>query len=275
MSAYHETTPETISQASTTINAQNMAFLRLRNVHKSFGENQVLKGIDLDIEKGQVVCLIGPSGSGKSTLLRTIATLDNIDRGIIVLDGSPSGIEVVNGKLYTAREAVARRERDKIGFVFQQFNLFPHLTVMQNIILAPSMLSKGQDHLAQARALLQQVGLTHKADAYPGELSGGQQQRVAIARALARKPALILFDEPTSALDPELVGEVLAVIASLASSGITMMIATHEMGFARRIADRVAFLDKGTIVEYGPPQQVLDNSAHPRTREFLQQIVTD
>ncbi|MEG3133818.1 amino acid ABC transporter ATP-binding protein [Rouxiella sp. T17] len=244
-------------------------------MQKSFGENQVLKGIDLDIEKGQVVCLIGPSGSGKSTLLRTIATLDTLDHGVILFDGAPLGIEVKNGKLYTAREAVARRERDKIGFVFQQFNLFPHLTVLQNITLAPSLLSKQQDHLAQARALLQQVGLAHKADAYPGELSGGQQQRVAIARALARKPQLILFDEPTSALDPELVGEVLAVIASLASSGITMMIATHEMGFARRIADRVAFLDKGTIIEYGPPEQVLEHSVHPRTREFLQQIVTD
>lgn len=254
---------------------QTSTFLRLRNIHKSFGENAVLKGIDLDIDKGEVVCLIGPSGSGKSTLLRTIATLDNIDRGVILFDGSPLGIEVDNGRLYTASEAVARRERDKIGFVFQQFNLFPHLTVLENITLAPSLLSKGQDHIKHAKKLLEQVGLAHKAAAYPGELSGGQQQRVAIARALARKPQLILFDEPTSALDPELVGEVLSVIAGLASSGITMVIATHEMGFARRVADHVAFLDKGKIVEYGTPQQVLDHSSKARTREFLQQIISD
>lgn len=250
------------------------AFLSLRNVHKQFGDNPVLSGIDLDIAHGEVVCLIGPSGSGKSTLLRTIATLDRADRGVIVFDGIPLGITVEKGKVYAASEAEIRKSRENIGFVFQQFNLFPHLTVLENITLAPSLLSQSKNYREEAMALLDQVGLAHKAQAYPGALSGGQQQRVAIARTLARKPSLILFDEPTSALDPERVGEVLAVISQLASSGITMMIATHEMGFARRVADHVAFLDEGRIIEYGPPQQVLDNALQARTRTFLQQIET-
>ena len=246
--------------------------LRARRLKKSYGDNVVLQHIDLDIAEGEVLCLIGPSGSGKSTLLRLLATLETPDSGVVFFHDTPLGIVEKGGHLYHASEKITRMQRDRIGFVFQQFNLFPHLTVLQNIMLAPQLQGQRQQAEQKARALLTRVGLAHKADAWPSSLSGGQQQRVAIARALARDPALILFDEPTSALDPELVNEVLAVMTDLAASGITMVVATHEMQFARRVASRVAFLDKGHIVEYGQPQQVLDAPQQPRTREFLQQL---
>lgn len=246
--------------------------MRARHLQKRYDDNVVLEHVDLDIAEGEVLCLIGPSGSGKSTLLRLLATLERPDSGVIFFHEHALGVVNRKGKLFHATERVTRLQRNRIGFVFQQFNLFPHLTVLQNITLAPGL--QGQRAVAEekAMALLARVGLEHKADAWPLSLSGGQQQRVAIARALARDPQLILFDEPTSALDPELVNEVLAVMTDLAASGITMVVATHEMQFARRVASHVAFLDKGHIVEYGPPQQVIDNPIHPRTRSFLQQI---
>ncbi len=246
--------------------------LRARHLKKQYGDNVVLQGIDLDVAEGEVLCLIGPSGSGKSTLLRILATLEKADRGVVFFNQQPLGLVSKNNKLYAVSEGVLRQQRAKIGFVFQQFNLFPHLTVLENITLAPRLLGQGKEAEARARELLARVGLAHKADAWPESLSGGQQQRVAIARALARGPALILFDEPTSALDPELVGEVLNVITQLAATGITMVIATHEMGFARHVASHVAFLDKGKVVEYGTSEQVLENPLQQRTREFLRQI---
>ena len=246
--------------------------LRARRLQKRYDDNIVLQHIDLDIVEGEVLCLIGPSGSGKSTLLRLLATLESPDSGVVFFHDTPLGIVERGGNLYTAPEKIIRQQRDRIGFVFQQFNLFPHLTVLQNVMLAPRLQGQRGKAEGKARALLERVGLAHKADAWPASLSGGQQQRVAIARALARDPALILFDEPTSALDPELVNEVLAVMTDLAATGITMVVATHEMQFARRVASNVAFLDKGHIVEYGSPQQVLDAPQQPRTRAFLQQI---
>ncbi len=252
--------------------AETTAVLRALRLHKRYGDNVVLQHIDVDITAGEVLCLIGPSGSGKSTLLRLLATLEQPDGGVVFFNNTPLGIMEKNGQLYTAAEKTTRLQRDRIGFVFQQFNLFPHLTVLENITLAPRLQGQRQQAEEKARALLKRVGLADKADAWPSSLSGGQQQRVAIARALARDPTLILFDEPTSALDPELVNEVLAVMTDLAATGITMVVATHEMQFARRVASHVAFLDKGRIVEYGPPQQVLDAPQQPRTRAFLQQI---
>ncbi|WP_017348613.1 amino acid ABC transporter ATP-binding protein [Pantoea sp. A4] len=246
--------------------------LRARRLQKRYGANLVLQHIDLDIAEGEVLCLIGPSGSGKSTLLRLLATLESPDSGVIFFQNTPLGLVEKNGRVYAAPEKIIRQQRDRIGFVFQQFNLFPHLTVLQNVMLAPQLQGQRREAEEKARALLARVGLAHKADEWPGSLSGGQQQRVAIARALARDPALILFDEPTSALDPELVNEVLAVMTDLASTGITMVVATHEMQFARRVASHVAFLDQGHIVEYGLPQQVLDAPQQARTRAFLQQI---
>ena len=244
-----------------------------RRLHKRYGENVVLEHIDLDVAQGEVLCLIGPSGSGKSTLLRLMATLEQADGGLVFFGHQPLGVQQKGDRLFRAGENITRQQRDRIGFVFQQFNLFPHLTVVDNISLAPRLQGRHpREAKEQALALLARVGLEHKADAWPGSLSGGQQQRVAIARALAREPELILFDEPTSALDPELVNEVLAVMTDLAASGITMVIATHEMQFARQVASHVAFLDKGHIVEYGPPEQVLDRPTQPRTRAFLQQI---
>jgi len=248
--------------------------LRARRLQKRYGDNVVLQHVDLDISEGEVLCLIGPSGSGKSTLLRLLATLESPDGGVVFFHDTPLGIVEKGRHLYTASEKITRLQRDRIGFVFQQFNLFPHLTVLQNIMLAPRLQGQRIQAEQKARTLLERVGLAHKADAWPSSLSGGQQQRVAIARALARDPALILFDEPTSALDPELVSEVLAVMTDLAATGITMVVATHEMQFARRVASHVAFLDKGHIVEYGTPQQVLDAPQQPRTRAFLQQIAS-
>jgi polar amino acid transport system ATP-binding protein len=239
--------------------------VELHGVRKSFGEEEVLHGIDLDVEEHQVVCLIGASGSGKSTLLRCINLLEPIDEGRIV----------VGGEEVTAPGVDADSVRRGIGIVFQAYNLFPHMTVLRNVTLAPREVlgrSKAQAEL-EARELLGRFGLVERAGDYPDRLSGGQQQRVAIVRALAMRPKLMLLDEVTSALDPELVGEVLNVIRELAAGGMTMLIATHEMGFAREIANRVCFLDGGVILEQGPPEQIFSAPQEPRTRQFLQRIV--
>ncbi|MFN8660452.1 MAG: amino acid ABC transporter ATP-binding protein [Thermomicrobiales bacterium] len=248
--------------------------IRLEAIHKSFGHTLVLRGITLSIDRGEVVCIIGPSGSGKSTLLRCINYLEQPEGGRIIIDGQNAYRELVNGKIrnYSARQIAETRE--KIGMVFQQFNLFPHLTVLQNIMEAPVQvkhLSKAEAE-QKARSLLAQVGLAEKADHYPEELSGGQQQRVAIARALAMDPEAMLFDEATSALDPELVGEVLEIMRELALQGMTMAVVTHEMGFARQVADRVLFMDHGVIVEEGTPQEIFGAPREERTREFLRLV---
>ena len=239
--------------------------LLLEEVYKSFGENEVLKGIDLTVEPHEVVCLIGASGSGKSTLLRCINLVEPIDSGRVVVDGEE----------ITAQGVDANRIRRRIGIVYQSFNLFPHMTVLRNITLAPRE-ALGTDRAEaekNARALLERFGLLDKQDEYPDRLSGGQQQRVAIVRALAMRPHLMLLDEVTSALDPELVAEVLAVIRELAREGMTMLIATHEMGFARDIADRVCFLEAGRILEQGKPDRIFTAPEHPRTRQFLARII--
>ncbi|MFH9961224.1 amino acid ABC transporter ATP-binding protein [Streptomyces mirabilis] len=247
----------------------------IRSVHKSFGPLDVLKGIDLAVRTGEVTVILGPSGSGKSTLLRTINHLEKVDRGRISVDGSLVGYRRSGDKLYELREREILRQRTRIGFVFQNFNLFPHLTVLDNIVEAPVSALKRprKDAVEAARALLDRVGLADKADSYPKQLSGGQQQRVAIARALALEPKLLLFDEPTSALDPELVGEVLDVIKDLAHQGTTMIVVTHEIGLAREVADTVVFMDDGRIVEQGAPGDVLDRPRHERTRSFLSKVL--
>jgi polar amino acid transport system ATP-binding protein len=247
----------------------------IRSVHKSFGPLEVLKGIDLEVRTGEVTVILGPSGSGKSTLLRTINHLEKVDRGRISVDGSLVGYRRSGDKLYELREREVLKQRTRIGFVFQNFNLFPHLTVLDNIVEAPVSALKRprKDAVEAARALLDRVGLADKADSYPKRLSGGQQQRVAIARALALEPKLLLFDEPTSALDPELVGEVLDVIKDLAHQGTTMIVVTHEIGFAREVADTVVFMDDGRIVERGAPGDVLDQPRHERTRSFLSKVL--
>lgn len=247
----------------------------IRSVHKSFGPLDVLKGIDLQVRTGEVTVVLGPSGSGKSTLLRTINHLEKVDRGAISVDGALIGYRRSGDKLHELPEREVLKQRTRIGFVFQNFNLFPHLTVLENVIEAPVAALKRprEQAVATARRLLQRVGLADKADAYPRQLSGGQQQRVAIARALALEPKLLLFDEPTSALDPELVGEVLDVIKDLAHQGTTMIVVTHEIGFAREVADTVVFMDDGRIVEQGPPAEVLDRPRHERTRAFLSKVL--
>ncbi|MBT2530304.1 amino acid ABC transporter ATP-binding protein [Streptomyces sp. ISL-99] len=239
--------------------------IEIRALHKSFGDNHVLRGIDLDVARGDVVCVIGPSGSGKSTLLRCVNLLEEPSSGQVFVGGTEvTDIEV-------DIDAVRRR----IGMVFQQFNLFPHVTVTENLVLPQRrVLGRGKTEAAKvARENLERVGLADKADAYPAQLSGGQQQRVAIARALSMGPEVMLFDEPTSALDPELVGDVLAVMRVLASEGMTMMVVTHEMSFAREVADRVVFMDDGVIVEEGPAAQVVGDPRHRRTRDFLNRIL--
>ncbi len=249
--------------------------VEIRNVHKSFHGAEVLRGVDLTVQPGEVVALLGPSGSGKSTLLRTINHLETVDAGSVTVDGEFIGYELRHGKLHELREREILQRRTQVGIVFQNFHLFPHLTAIENVIEAPialKRLSKG-DALELARGLLDRVGLAHKADAYPRQLSGGQQQRVAIARALALQPKVLLFDEPTSALDPELVGEVLDVIRDLAKLGTTLVIVTHEIGFAREVADRVVFLDDGRVIEQGSPDEVLSRPRHPRTREFLAKVL--
>ena len=245
------------------------------NVHKSFGQFEVLKGIDLEVQRGEVACLLGPSGSGKSTFLRCVNHLDKITAGRLYVDGELIGYREKNGILYEISEKQAAQQRSDIGMVFQSFNLFPHRTVIENIIEAPMQAKKVPEDKARKRAmeLLEEVGLAAKADNFPVQLSGGQQQRVAIARAVAMDPKLMLFDEPTSALDPELVGEVLRVMKDLAAQGMTMLVVTHEMGFAREVADKIFFMDGGVVLESGTPAEVLDNPQQPRTKEFLSSLL--
>ncbi|TWV48096.1 amino acid ABC transporter ATP-binding protein [Streptomyces misionensis] len=247
----------------------------IRSVHKSFGSLDVLKGIDLQVRTGEVTVVLGPSGSGKSTLLRTINHLEKADRGEITVDGAPVGYRRSGDRLHELPEREVLRRRTKIGFVFQNFRLFPHLTVLDNVVEAPvSALKRPRAQAVEhAHRLLARVGLADKAGAYPAQLSGGQQQRVAIARALALEPRLLLFDEPTSALDPELVGEVLDVIRDLAAQGITMIVVTHEIAFAREVADTVVFMADGRIVEQGPPDAVLTAPREERTRAFLAKVL--
>lgn len=246
-----------------------------QNVHKSFGQLEVLKGINLEVQAGEVACLLGPSGSGKSTFLRCVNHLDKATAGRLYVDGELIGYREKNGTLYEISEKDAAEQRSDIGMVFQSFNLFPHRTVIENIIEAPVQVKKIPEETARARAmeLLEDVGLASKANNYPVQLSGGQQQRVAIARAVAMDPKLMLFDEPTSALDPELVGEVLRVMKDLAAEGMTMLVVTHEMGFAREVADKVFFMDGGVVIESGSPAEVLDNPQQPRTKDFLANLL--
>ena len=251
------------------------AMVKAEQVCKNFGSLRVLKGINLEVEAGEVLCLVGPSGSGKSTFLRCINHLEKVDAGRLYVDGDLVGYREKADKLYEISAKQAARQRRDIGMVFQHFNLFLHRTALENVIEAP-MLVKGESRAKateRGRALLEKVGLASKVDAYPAQLSGGQQQRVAIARALAMEPKLMLFDEPTSALDPELVGEVLGVMRDLADAGMTMVVVTHEMGFAREVADTVAFMDDGVVVEAGKPADVLKSPSHQRTKDFLSKIL--
>ncbi|MFE6887337.1 amino acid ABC transporter ATP-binding protein [Streptomyces sp. NPDC057694] len=247
----------------------------VRGVHKSFGPLQVLRGVDLQVRTGEVAALLGPSGSGKSTLLRVVNHLERADRGWVTIDGELIGYRRSGTRLHELAEKEILRQRAKVGFVFQNFNLFPHLTVLENLMEAPLAAGRARraELLRQAHALLARVGLADKAHTYPRRLSGGQQQRVAIARALVLKPKVLLFDEPTSALDPELVDEVLDVIEDLARAGTTMIVVTHEIEFARRVADTVVFMHDGVIVEQGPPSAVLDDPRHPRARAFLSKVL--
>jgi polar amino acid transport system ATP-binding protein len=244
-------------------------------VHKRFGRLEVLKGIDLEVGRGEVMCLLGPSGSGKSTFLRCINHLEKINSGRLSVDGELVGYREAGGRLHELRENEIARKRSEIGMVFQQFNLFPHMTALENVTLAP--IRVGGVSRAQARdrglELLERVGLSDKIDVYPVALSGGQQQRVAIARALAMEPKLMLFDEPTSALDPELVGDVLDAMRQLAHDGMTMIVVTHEIGFAREVGDTAVFMDDGMVVESGPPKEVLSNPKHERTQAFLWKVL--
>lgn len=250
------------------------ALVRAENVHKSFGLNEVLKGINLEVNRGEVVCLLGASGSGKSTFLRCINHLETLSNGRIWVGDKVVGYRQDGNRLFELSDKEAARQRRSIGMVFQRFNLFPHMTVLENIIEGPVLVKKEKPAEAKrlASEMLARVGLEGREDSYPRQLSGGQQQRVAIARALAMQPELILFDEPTSALDPELVGEVLDVMKDLARSGLTMIVVTHEIGFAKEVADRVAFMDDGEIVEIGPPEEVLVNPRHERTKAFLSRV---
>jgi polar amino acid transport system ATP-binding protein len=244
-------------------------------VHKRFGRLEVLKGIDLEVQKGEVMCMLGPSGSGKSTFLRCINHLEKINSGRLSVDGELVGYREAGGKLHELHERDVAKKRSEIGMVFQSFNLFPHMTAMENVTLAPVKVGgiKREEARTRARELLTQVGLVDKLDVYPVALSGGQQQRVAIARALAMEPKLMLFDEPTSALDPELVGDVLDAMRQLAHRGMTMIVVTHEIGFAREVGDTAVFMDEGVVVESGKPRDVLDNPQHERTKAFLWKVL--
>ncbi|CAI3793679.1 amino acid ABC transporter ATP-binding protein [Pseudarthrobacter sp. MM222] len=253
----------------------DMPMVLADRVSKNFGANRVLRGISLEVNAGEVLCIVGPSGSGKSTFLRCINHLERVDAGRLSVDGQLVGYRQKGDKLYELKLKEAALQRQEIGMVFQRFNLFPHLTAVENIILAPMRVKRLSKAAATARAreLLERVGLGDKGDHYPAHLSGGQQQRVAIARALAMDPKLMLFDEPTSALDPELVGEVLDVMKELARTGMTMIVVTHEMGFAREVADTLVFMDEGVVVEAGPPRQVLSDPQHDRTKAFLSKVL--
>ena len=249
--------------------------IKLKNVHKSFGDLEVLKGINLTVEEGEVVCIIGPSGSGKSTMLRCMNQLETITSGKVFIGFNLISHMEEGEDLLKLSEKEASKLRTNLGMVFQRFNLFPHLTVLQNLTIAPKLVKGAQekDLVEKAENLLRSVGLYEKKDEYPNKLSGGQQQRVAIARALAMDPAIMLFDEPTSALDPELVGEVLEVMKKLAEGGMTMVVVTHEMGFAREVASRVIFMDEGQIVEEGTPEEIFDHPKMDRTKAFLNKVL--
>jgi len=255
--------------------ANGKTLVKIRNVHKSFGDLEVLKGIDLEVSVGETVVILGPSGSGKSTLLRCINHLEDIERGSIQVGGEQIGYKLKNNRLQKLSSRAIAAQRRKIGIVFQHFNLFPHLTVLENIIEVPVGVHRIQraEAIQTARDLLDKVGLSEKEDSYPSQISGGQQQRVAIARALAIKPQLMLFDEITSALDPELVGEVLTVMKDLAAQGLTMIVVTHEVQFAREAADWVVFMDDGVIVEQGKAENVLVNPSEERTQQFLKRVI--
>ena len=253
----------------------NEPALRVEGVRKSYGHVEVLKGIDMQVKPGEVACLVGPSGSGKSTFLRCINHLEKINSGRLYVHGELVGYQEKKGRLYELSDREVCRKRAEIGMVFQNFNLFQHMNALENIIEAPMRVLKISKEVAviHARELLSLVGLSGREESLPKQLSGGQQQRIAIARALAMKPKLMLFDEPTSALDPELVGEVLAAMQDLANSGMTMIVVTHEMGFARKVADTIAFMDAGLIVESGSPDQVLDHPKHERTKSFFSKVL--
>lgn len=251
------------------------AMVFARGVRKSYGQLEVLKGIDIVVPAGSVACIVGPSGSGKSTFLRCINHLEKLNGGILLVDGDFVGYQLRDSKLYELKDDELCRQRAEIGMLFQSFNLFSHMTVMENVIEAPTQV-RGipiRDATRDALQLLERVGLADKVDRYPRELSGGQQQRVAIARAMAMKPKVLLFDEPTSALDPELVGEVLQVMRDLARSGITMVVVTHEIGFAREVGDQLLFMDEGLVVERGDPREMIANPKSPRTAEFLSRVL--
>ena len=249
--------------------------LRVEGLRKSYGQVEVLKGIDMQVKPGEVACLVGPSGSGKSTFLRCINHLEKINSGRLYVHGELVGYQEKKGRLYELSDREVCRKRAEIGMVFQNFNLFQHMNALENIIEAPMRVLKisKEEAVIHARELLALVGLSGREESLPKQLSGGQQQRIAIARALAMKPKLMLFDEPTSALDPELVGEVLAAMQDLANSGMTMIVVTHEMGFARKVADTIAFMDAGLIVESGSPDQVLDHPVHERTKSFFSKVL--
>ncbi len=249
--------------------------VEIQGVHKFFGEHHVLKGIDMTVNPGEVSVIIGPSGSGKSTLLRCINLLESISAGRIYVHDDLIGFRDINGKLHDLSTKAIAGQRREIGMVFQRFNLFPHKTALQNVIEAPTQVKKQSKAVARLKALelLEMVGLSDRANFYPAQLSGGQQQRVAIARALAMEPELMLFDEPTSALDPELVGDVLEVMKDLAKSGMTMIVVTHEIGFAREVGDTLTFMDDGMVVESGNPREIIANPQHHRTKEFLSRVL--
>jgi polar amino acid transport system ATP-binding protein len=252
-----------------------LPMVKAEGVHKSFGRLEVLCGITMEVARGEVMCIIGPSGSGKSTFLRTINHLEKINRGRLWVDGELVGYVQRGDKLHELRDKEVAKRRSEIGMVFQRFNLFPHKTALDNVIEAPRLVrgASKDEAVEQATALLERVGLSDKLSSYPAQLSGGQQQRVAIARALAMKPKLMLFDEPTSALDPELVGDVLDVMRDLAREGMTMIVVTHEIGFAREVGDQLVFMDGGVIVESGDPRTVLSNPQHERTKLFLSKVL--
>lgn len=251
------------------------AMVSVQNVHKFFDHLHVLKGVSLEVPAGSVTTILGPSGSGKSTILRCINQLEKIQAGKIFVDGELMGFAEKDGKLYELSDKKIAHQRAKIGMVFQRFNLFPHMTALENVIEAPMhVLGKGKEEaIIAAKEMLERVGLLDRANHYPAELSGGQQQRVAIARALAMNPELMLFDEPTSALDPELVGEVLATMKDLADAGTTMIVVTHEIGFAREVSDQVVLMDDGVVIESGTAAQLFDQPKHPRTKDFLSKVL--